>query len=207
MQAMGIVTEPESSRWAYGLTNRGQRLAQAYEASIQTAYFRKLQAHGQLEELSYADAEDYGISACLCADALTKGSDLEPLRYTFFRFDQTDFSHPHARRRLTLGLVLDLVGQSNGNPISKSMRRPLYLGDYAAGHQYEPLSVLQPSCQRWRHVQVRHTFTTALQALWAVFLDFLRDDPDRGITFAEFMAGLVNADTGSGIFAGDDVPG
>lgn len=189
MQAMGLVVEPEASRWVYRLTDRGQQLAQAYEASIaQTAYFRNLQAHGQLDALDHADAEEYGAAACLCADALGHGSDLQLLREAFFRFDQIGSANPHARRRLTLGLVLDLVRQSSGNPISRSMRRPLYLVDYAAEQQYQPLSVLMPWYQRWRHVQVRHTFTTALQSLWGVFLGLLRDDPDRGITFAEFMS-------------------
>jgi hypothetical protein len=189
MQAMGLVTEPESSRWVYRLTSRGQLLAQAYEASIaHTTYLKELQTQGQLKELSHADAEEYGKAGCLCADALAHGSDLEPLRDAFFRFDQTNTANLHVRRRLTLGLVLDLVHQSAGKPVSQDLRRPLYLGEYAPDAPYEPLAALLSWYQRWRLVQVRHTFTTALQALWAAFLDYLRNDPDRGITFGEFMA-------------------
>lgn len=189
MQAMGIVAEPEANRWVYRLTDRGQRLAQAYEASIShTAYFKRLQARGQLAEISQADAEEYGQVCCLCADALTVGSDLEPLRDAFFRFDQTGAANPHVRRRLTLGLVLDLVHQSAGKPVNQSLRRPLYLGEYGPDAPYEPLPALLPWYQRWRLVQVRHTYTTALQALWAAFLDYLRNEPDRGVTFDEFMS-------------------
>jgi hypothetical protein len=39
---------------------------------------------------------------------------------------------------------------------------------------------------RWKMVQVRHAYTSALQALWAVFLDHLRNIPDQGFAFAEF---------------------
>ncbi len=189
MQAMGLVADPERPRWVYRLTERGKALAEAFEASIHnTIYFGALDEHGQLEFLGRDAAQEYGTRACLCSPTLANGTDREPLLDAFFRFDQDGGPrNPHVRRRLTLGVLLELVTQSRDLPLRETIRPALYYGQYGAGRDYEPDPRLRDWYTRWRLVQLRHTFTTALQALWAVFLTHLRDKQDAGLTFNKFM--------------------
>lgn len=187
MQTMGLVAEPERGRWVYRLTDRGRALAKAFEDSLRyTRYFKALSEEGQLTDLRHNDAIEYGEQACLCADSLGRGFDRDLLLDTFFRFDGSGVANPHLRRRLTLGLILDLVAQSGSTIFRQTMRPALYLGQYAPGQVYQPAATLRGWADRWRLVQVRHTYTSALQALWAVFLDHLRANPDVGFTFSEF---------------------
>jgi hypothetical protein len=175
MQTMGLVAEPERRRWVYRLTHRGEALAKAFEDSIRhTRYFKALSEEGQLIDLGDSDAIEYGGQACLCADALGRGADRDLLLDTFHRFDRTAITDPHVRRRLTLGLILDLVAQSGDTPFRQTMRPALYLGQYVPGQLYQPAPALRDWAARWQLVQVRHSYTSALQALWAVFLDHLR---------------------------------
>jgi hypothetical protein len=165
MQALGLVAEPERPRWVYRLTERGKALAEAFESSIcDTRYFRSLKRQRQLTTLRRRVAEEYGERACLCSEALAQGHDCDPLREAFFRFDQPGDS-PHGRRRLTLGLILDLVGQSGDAPLRETMREALYLEQFDRDHAYAPSPRLLPWYHRWQLVQVRHSYTTALQAL------------------------------------------
>ena len=189
MQAMGLVADAERPRWVYRLTNRGRALAEAFETSIRdTAYFSALKKQGQLTSLAHEAALEYGSRGCLCSRVLSTSVDRSLLWDAFFRFDRsTDVRDPHARRRLTLGLILDLTAKSGKIPLQQSMRPALYLGEYAAGHRYEPADALSEWYTRWRLVQVRHTYTSAIQLLWAAFLGRLWDVQDRGMTFSEFM--------------------
>ncbi len=194
MQAMGIVAEAEHPRWVYRLTRRGEALAQAYETAIQdTTYFRALKLQGQLTTLSYDLATEYGMHGCLCAQALANGADRPLLLDAFFRFDQHgDEQNSHIRRRLTLGVLLDLTAKSGSAPLRERLRPSLYLGEYDAGQSYSPAPVLADWYTRWRYVQVRQTYTTALQLLWVVFLNHLRSCQDAGLMWDEFMDWLVS---------------
>jgi len=186
MQAMGLVADSEHPRWVYRLTHRGEALAQAFEASIaDTAYFQALQ-QGELATLSREEAIKYGQHACICPEALASGQDLEPLRDAFFRLDQTGVENPHVRRRLTLGVVLDLVHNTGGEVVHDLIRPALYLGEYRDGLTYTPDARLLAWMRRWRMVQVRQLYTFGLQCLWAAFLLHLGDD-NGGMTFENYL--------------------
>src|SRR5262249_35414876 len=124
MSAMDIIVEPENQHLVYRLSERGEALARAFEDSIRnTAYYRNLVEQGQLETISRADAREYGKVACLCPEALA-ASDPERtlLREAFFRFDRSGMDDPQVRRRLTLGLLLDMVAKSQGTSLDWSLR-------------------------------------------------------------------------------------
>lgn len=186
MQTMGLLAEPESPRWIYRLTHRGEALAKAFAETIETTtYSQQLEQKNELSSLTHDIATEYGQHACLCTEAMSRSTDREPLLEAFFRFDQNGLKNPHTRRRLTLALILDLVKQANDVPLRDALRRSLYLGWYDAGTAYQPHPSLHSWYQRWRFAQARHCYTAALQALWAVFLDHLRDADQ--ITFEDFI--------------------
>ncbi len=186
MQVMGIIAESEHPKWVYRLTNRGEELAKAYEASIsQSAYFQHLSAKGQIEEISHKVAEEYGQTGCLCPEALTQGQDLELLRDTFFRFDKLDHDHPHVRRRLALGVMLDMIERANGSFKADMIRTALYLGEFAPNTPYLPSPAIRDWARRWRLVQIRQLYTFGLQCLWGAFL--LRLGEERSLSFEEWL--------------------
>lgn len=186
MRAMGIIADSEHRSWVYRLTTRGERLAKAYEASLSnTAYLEILQKAGSLSHVSHADAIEYGQKGCICPDALAIGQDRELLRDAFFRFDQTERGSPHVRRRLTLGVALDLVQGAAGELQTEAVRPSLYLGEYAPGHTYTPSEGLREWTARWRMVEIRHLYTFGLQCLWAAFLLHL-SSTDGGLSFDEY---------------------
>ena len=188
MQTMGLIAESEHPNWVYRLTSQGKELAVAYEKSIQeTAYFKALKKRGPLERLSRDDAAEYGNMGCICPQALTHGADRELLRHAFFRFDQVgDVGNSHVRRRLSLGITLDLVHGARGKLEEYMIRRALYLGEYAPGRVYRPAKRLEKWSERWKMVEIRHMYSLGLQCLFAAFLLYLSQQ-NSGISFADWM--------------------
>jgi predicted transcriptional regulator len=172
MQNMDILLEAEEPRLIYRLTDRGKRLAEAYEASIKdTSFFARLKQNEQIAEISEDEAKDYGHVGCICPNAIQLGKDKDLILDTFFRFDlPQDNSNPHIRRRNSLGVALDLVARAD-NQFQRDMLRPaLYIGEYRPGLRYDPSLELGDWVKRWQMVEVRHIFTLGLQCLWAAFL-------------------------------------
>lgn len=187
METMGILAPAEHPQWVYRLTKRGEALAQAYEESIAgTRYHASLNAAPTLAALSHADAEEYGLVGCLCSEGLAGSKDLELLRDAFFRFDQKGDDNPHACRRKSLGVALDLVRHADGAFTTDMLVPALYLGEYEADRPYRPTPAIRSWAERWRMVEVRHLYTFGLQCLWAAFLLHLSEQP-YGVSFTAFL--------------------
>ncbi|MCB0030894.1 MAG: hypothetical protein KDE28_23440, partial [Anaerolineales bacterium] len=181
------VGEQEGARWIYPLTHRGKALAEAFQEGIATtSYANQLIEEDELSAISHDHAIEYGEKCCLCAEVMQEAPDRVPLLDAFFRFDQTGTDNPHVCRRLTLGLLLDLVEQSAATPFADQLRPALYLSQLAPDHPYQARPALADWFQRWRMVQVRHAYTSALQCIWALFLDHLAMEDQ--ITPDAFMA-------------------
>ena len=190
MDVMGIINEQERAGWVYRLTPRGRNLAEAYRDSIKiTRYYSELDEKGELDYISHVDAQELGEVGCICEEALSQGKDFELLRETFFRFDQTGIDNPHVRRRLTLGVTLDLVRGGNGQINEDDFRPALYLGEYSPDLKYEPSKELVSWVYRWKMVQIRQMYTFGLECLWAAFLYTLKNEIN-GFTFDEFLESL-----------------
>lgn len=192
MRVMGLIGEQPNRSDVYQLTERGLELAKAYDASVnQTRYYSALQ-HSDVSLLWKNDAEDYGETGCLCADALSQGADRDLLRDALFRLDDgQEIKSWHRERQLSLALLLDMVRQADGLAFREVMRHGLYLGDFAKDVSYEPLTAFLPTYERWRHVQTRQLYTNALQILWSVFLKYLQDETvNDGILFDDFIGWL-----------------
>lgn len=188
MQAMEIVAEQEHPQWVYRLTTRGEALALAYERAISnTAYFQELKDRPPFEFLSHQDAQEYGQDACICHEALKQGPDYPLLREAFFRFDEAgSHENSHVRRRLTLGVTLDIVYQGQGEITTNHIRPALYLGEYQPDHLYQPVEELEDWYFRWRMVMVRQLYTFSLDTLFAAFLLQLSES-SNGLSFPEYM--------------------
>ena len=140
---------------------------------------------GFLTSISHGDAIEYSEQGCLCSEVLARGDDLEPLRDAFFRFDQQGKDNSHARRRLALGVVLDLV-RGAGAQFKREMLRPaLYLDQYQPRLPVQPALEIQDWLFRWKLVEIRHLYTFGLQCLWAAFLLYL-SEKSTGVSITEY---------------------
>ena len=182
MQTMGIIEIPEDNRLVYYLTDRGKDLAEAYQESISdTQYYKSLEECGQLKSLSREDASEYGEVGCICPEALSRGKDRIKLLDAFFRMDEPQgFSNNHVRRRNSLGVVLDLVHQADGQFRRERLRPALYIREFSAGLNYSPANEIVDWVKRWQLVEVRHMYSFGFQCLWAAFLLELRDHSEIG---------------------------
>ena len=190
MQTMEIIGTNEHPSWVYRLTARGESLAKAYESSIvHTRYAQNLNRSGHLTLLSHEDALGYGAQGCLCPEALAGSYDLPLLREYFFRFDQQGEANPHVRRRLALGVMLDLVRGADGQFRREMLRSALYLDEYQPGLMVQSSPQIQSWVSRWKLVEIRHMYTFGLQCLWAAFLLNLRNRPN-GISIPEYVEWL-----------------
>ena len=189
MQLMGLIGNQPNSSGVYQLVQRGLELAQAYDASIQNTHYHSALQQDDVVKLTYEEAGDYGQAACLCSKALAHGADRDLLREALFRLEDGQNTQPtHRARRLSLALVLDMVRQAGNQPFRAVMRYGLYLGDFSQSNAYEPLPALRPTYERWRQVQVRQLYTSALEILWLIFLYQLQDPAtDDGITLEDFI--------------------
>jgi len=196
MQRMGLLGEQPNAHDVYRLTTRGESLAQAFDQSIEDTRYHKRLASGFVTELSQDEAAEYGAAACLCPDALERGADRALLRQMLFRLEEAqDAPGWHRRRRLSLALLLDLARQSGENSLFDCLRTALYLGRYLDGRDYIPSPALVDTHARWSHVQARQLYSSALQILFATFLDVLQSDgalQSEGITFEEFIDHVAN---------------
>lgn len=199
MRVMGLIGDPPNSSDVYQLTQRGKDLAEAFDHAIQdTRYYKALQTK-DVHHITHDDAREYGQRACLCSEALAKGEDRDLLREALFRLeDGTRAAWHHRERRKSLALLLDMVRKSGNHAFRDTMRNVLYLGDYAAGHPYDPVPALRNTYRQWCHVQTRQLYTNALQVMWHVFLKCLREI-DRielyGMSLDEFLNWLEIHDT------------
>jgi hypothetical protein len=189
MRMMGLIGEQLNRSDVYQLTERGLELARAYDASVNQSRYYSAIEESDVSLISHEIAREYGEAGCLCADALSRGKDRDLLREALFRLnDGQDIKPLHRARQISLALLLDMVRQSNGLPFRQIMRSGLYLGDFARGVSYEPLSTFKSDYERWRHVQTRQLYTIALQIVWSVFLTYLQDETvNDGVFFHEFV--------------------
>jgi hypothetical protein len=195
MVQFGLINEPEEAGAIYTLTPRGFAMAQAFEQSIQnTHYFQLLTKYGSdLAQISLSDATEYGKAACVCAEILAKGADRDLLIDTFFRFDEDGgIEKGHIRRRLSLVLILDLVSQSKGSLFRETYRHALLTGWYTSDFAYEPVPLIKPLYLRWRLVQARQVFTTALQIMFGEFIDNVSATKQGGLQFDDFISSVTH---------------
>jgi hypothetical protein len=164
---MNIITRSEDSPHDDLIKTVGLGLADAYAESVaETQYVRH---YLDATRLRKADVEDFAQRGCLCQVGRYEGERWR-LIDAFFRFDTP---HVHAVRRLaSLCLFLDIIAQSDGQPLGQdAFRALLYFWSFDDQHIYRPQGNLIVPAQRWRVFQLRQYFVFAVESLWSIFLD------------------------------------
>jgi len=157
----------------------------AYAESVaETQYVRR---YLDATRLRKADIKDFAQHGCLCQ---VRQHD-EERRYlidTFFRFDTPDV---YAVKRLaSLCFFLDIVAQSEGQPLSQdAFRSVLYFWSFGNHHAYIPKGNFLSPAQRWRIFQLRQYFVFAIESLWSLFLHRVEVEALNG---AEYLAWLLD---------------
>ena len=162
----------------------GVPLADAYAASVaETAYVRR---YLDAAKLSKPIIEDFAGHGCLC-ELHQHEAERKALVAAFFRFDSPDAFA--VRRLASLCFFLDVIEQSNGQPLTQmDMRKVMYFWSFGTDHAYQPVGNLLEPAQRWRCFQLRQWFVFALESLWSRFLKRIEVESLRG---SEYMAWLL----------------
>ncbi len=180
-----ILPEGEDRRHDALAKPMGVELADAYaEAVAGTLYVRKyLQATQVTREI----IEDFTENGCFCQVSRHE-RERKALIHVFFRFDTPDANA--VRRLASLSLFLDIIHQSQGQPLAQDeFRDVFYFWSYSASHPYRPEGNLLEAAQRWRIFQLRQWFVLAIEAPWAYFLRRIEIEP---MTEEDFLAELLD---------------
>lgn len=167
LQEMNIISRNEDSPHDSLTKTVGLGLADAYAESVTGTHY--VCQYLDATRLRKADIEDFAQQGCLCQVSQHE-EERRRLIDAFFRFDTPD---RFALRRLaSLCLFLDIIGQSNGQPLYEAaFRGALYVWSFKDHHAYLPEGNLLNPAQHWRVFQLRQYYVFAIESLWSLFLD------------------------------------
>ncbi len=185
---MNIISRIEGSPHD-GLTRPiGSSLADAYGQSVSgTQYVRRFLNATRLRK---ADIEDFAQHGCLC---LVREHEDERRRLinAFFRFESQDLFA--IKRLASLSFFLDVIAQSNGQPLYEdAFRTVLYFWSYGDHHAYIPEGNLLSPAQRWRIFQLRQYFVFALETFWSLFLHRIQTADLSGQEYLSWLLDELN---------------
>jgi hypothetical protein len=167
------------------LSSLGKRLAQAFAQSVRrTKYVSE-----SWSQRKFVDADvlqQFGSRAGLCEINTKSASDRDVLRSMFFARDGFRSTGSHGRRRMSLLLVLECIGQAQRLNVSfdNSIFSDIcYFGEILVGED-EPIpntirlpKSLSDIAERWRAYHSHNYLAVALQSFLVTLARILRDRP------------------------------
>jgi hypothetical protein len=167
------------------LSPLGKRLAQAFAHSVRrTKYVSE-----SWSQRKFVDADvltQFGSRAGLCEISTKSASDRDVLRSMFFALDGFRSTGSHGRRRMSLLLVLECIGQAQRLNVSfdNSIFSDIcYFGEILVGED-EPVpnaiglpKSLIDIAERWRAYHSHNYLAVALQSFLVTLARILRDRP------------------------------
>jgi hypothetical protein len=178
---LGLVRDHEEGEgWA--LLVPGQKLAAAFAQAISAStYYQNRHYYDEADSIPAAVLHDYGAHCHL--NLLARSPDRDPTLETMFAFSALFVpdprrldSSPLGNMRGTLGIILDMVAQSDQPIDDKAFRTNSAYGACHDFARYQPAVELMPVLSQWRVFQFRELYVYALYALWTYFLEWLQSE-------------------------------
>lgn len=180
------ITLPEGEERRHDALARplGLRLADAYGEAVANTLYVKRYLHAT--QVTRDIIEDFAEKGCLCRVSHYE-KERRALIDAFFRFDIPDALA--VRRLASLSLFLDIIAQSQGEPLhSDAFRDVMYFWSYGSSHSYQPQGNLIEPAQGWRFFQLRQWFVFAVEAPWSLFLRRIEIEAlSEGVYLAELL--------------------
>ncbi|MGH6710466.1 MAG: hypothetical protein ACREEK_16000 [Bradyrhizobium sp.] len=197
-EATGDTDELDESVQAIEVTELsplGRRLAQAFAQSVRrTKYVSESWAQKKFVDSDVL--KQFGSRAGLCEIDGKSASDRDVLRSMFFARDGFRATGSHGRRRMSLLLVLECIGQAQASGVSfdNSLFSDIcYFGEAVAGaEEPKPVAITLPHklidiSERWRAYHSHNYLAVALQSFLVALTRILRDRPG-GIARADLLS-------------------
>jgi hypothetical protein len=186
------------------LSPLGKRLAQAFAQSVRrTKYVSEGWAQKKIVDTEVL--KQFGSRAGLCEISGKAASDRDVLRSMFFARDGFRATGSHGRRRMSLLLVLECIGQAQalGLSFDNSVFSDMcYFGETLVGEETpKPVAITVPRplsdiAERWRAYHSHSYLAVALQSLLVALARILRDRPGgiaRADLLGEFSSSAITA--------------
>lgn len=177
------------------LSPLGKRLAQAFAQSVRrTKYVSESWAQKKFVDSDVL--KQFGSRAGLCEIGGKSASDRDVLRSMFFARDGFRATGSHGRRRMSLLLVLECIGQAQALELSfdNSVFSDIcYFGETLVGEEKpKPVAITLPQklsdiAERWRAYHSHNYLAVALQSFLVALARILRDRPG-GIARADLLS-------------------
>lgn len=177
------------------LSSLGKRLAEAFAQSVRrTTYVREGWAQKKFVESDVL--KQFGSRAGLCEIEGKSASDRDVLRSMFFARDGFRGTGSHRRRRMSLLLVLECIGQAQALDVSfdNSVFSDICIFGKIITGEEEPNAVaitlpqeLNDIAERWRVYHSQSYLAVALQSFLVALVRILRDRPG-GIARADLLS-------------------
>lgn len=180
MRSLGIIRESENPDFDMDLLTKSEKLAAAFQKSIQeTKYYKKRHEFDVAESINQNMLYEYGEKCYL--SGLAKAPDANVILEILFGFDaQYILPDPRSDTPIygnmigSLGLILDMLNQAR-EPFDESTFREWIMygacSDYAS---YSPTGNIVPFLDHWRMYQIREYYVYSLYEIWDFFLDVMR---------------------------------
>lgn len=189
MNTMGVTSETKDSQYRT-VTERGERLAEAYDDLVEKTAMREIIERGNISRSQLRDLAD---KICLCEVCTDTALDREPLRDIYLRVESgDDVDVKDTRRAQSLRLLLTIANQVEDKHFSSTtFADACYYGTIEADGGYQPISIpdhLSSQAARWRAFRAHDYFGYASEVVLESWLAFLETQPETESTIEHFEA-------------------
>lgn len=199
MRSLELTQESDDEKSDLDLLPKSKLLASSFKKAIsETAYFKDRFNFDTASFINRKVLLEYGKKCYLAG--LVKAPDRKPILEVLFGFDAKHIlPDPQStlprlgNMALSLGLMLDILGQTKMNFDDEEFRRCILYGSCLDFKKYRPNPKLSQILSHWRMFQIREYYVYAIYEIWRFFLDVLRTD--GRLTFDQFLGKLDDVDT------------
>lgn len=194
MNTMGVTSQTEGSQYRT-LTERGERLAEAYNELIEETAMRDVVESGTI---SRSQLQELASKICLCQICTDQAPDRELLRDVYLRPESDDGSTVgDALRTQSLQLLLAVADQLAYEQFSSTtFANACYYETVKTESEYRSISLpdhLSSHAARWSALRAHDYFGYAAEVLLESWLAFLESQPQTESTIEHLQARAINS--------------
>jgi hypothetical protein len=196
METMGLTTAEEGDQYRT-LTERGEKLAEAYQELIDAFEVREFLDQGAVAR---EKLQPLGDTLCLCEVCTPDAPDRDRLRDVYIPPESTDPSRVNdSLRAQSLQILLTLTNQLDDGTAftSTALVDACYYGTIETAGGYQPVRIpdhLSAHAARWGALRAHDYFGYATEAVLEGWLAFIDAQPQTDATIEQFQNRVIASD-------------
>ena len=193
ISTMGVTTRPDGAQYRT-LTDRGERLAEAYDDLIEKTPIRDVLEQGTI---SRRQLSDLAHKICLCQVSTDVAPDRDLLRDVYLRLDPDEEATVNDMLRTqSLQLLLTVADQVAAEQFSSTtFANACYYGAIETDSGSQSISLpdhLSSHAARWKALRAHDYFGYAAEVVLESWLAFLETQPQTKSTIEHFQARVTS---------------